>query len=68
MVNTEKFIRWIKDHGYKRKFIASKMGLSANGLRFKINGLREFTGSEIRVLMDLGMTDKEVKSIILEKK
>ena len=51
MVNTELLENYIKKSGYKKKFIAQKLGITSYGFSLKICGINEFKGSEIKLLM-----------------
>lgn len=54
MTNTSLLEQYIKASGYKRNFIARKIGLkSAYGLSRKINNESEFKATEIGILCDL---------------
>lgn len=53
MTNTSLLERYIEKSGYKRKFIAQQIGLTAYGLSRKINNESEFKATEISVLCNL---------------
>lgn len=62
MTNTEKLEYYIKKSGYKKGFIAEKLGLSLNAFGKKISGKREFKASEIQTLCTLlGIVGSEEK-------
>lgn len=52
-MNKEKLIQIIDESGYKRGFIAKKMGLSPYGLAKKLNGENEFKISEAKNMIDI---------------
>ena len=53
MTNTLLLGKRIDDSGYKRSFLASKLGITAYGLSLKINNKTEFKASEINILCEL---------------
>ena len=64
MTNTELLEKRIAESGYKKSFIASKIGKSTYALSLKINNKNEFKASEITILCDLlGIEDQERMSI-----
>ena len=64
MTNTELLEKCIAESGYKKSFIASKIGKSAYALSLKINNKTEFKASEITILCELlGIDDQERTSI-----
>ncbi len=52
-MDTSLLLDRIKASGYKRSYLAKEMGISAESLRRKLNGLSEFTASEIGLLCTL---------------
>ena len=58
-----KLLRWyIEKSGYKRKFVAEKIGLTYQGYLYKESGKNEFNQSEIEGLYELlsiPLKDKE---------
>lgn len=64
MTNTALLEKRITESGYKKSFIARKIGKSTYALSLKINNKTEFKASEITILCDLlGIDDKERTSI-----
>ena len=60
MTNTELLKEKIEQSGYKLRYIASKIGITYQGLLNKINNKSEFRANEIQALHDLlGLTDEE---------
>lgn len=53
MTNTELLEKAIDKSGFKKKFIAQKIGLTPYGLAKKINNITEFNASEIHRLCEL---------------
>lgn len=53
MTNTKLLEEVIEKSGYKKSYIAKKIGLSAFGLANKINNVTEFKTSEINGLCEL---------------
>lgn len=53
MTNTKLLEEYIAKSGYKRSFIAKKIGKTAYALSLKINNKNEFKASEINILCDL---------------
>lgn len=53
MTDTYRLKEIIDKSGYKRKFIADKLGITPFGLDKKINNVTEFKASEIDVLCSL---------------
>ena len=65
MTNTEELNRLIDESGYKRKYLAERLGLTPYGMAKKINNLSEFTSSEIAGLCELlGITSLKEKERI----
>ena len=64
MTNTELLEKRITESGYKKSFIANKIGKSAYALSLKIKNKTEFKASEITILCDLlGIDDQERMAI-----
>ena len=71
MTDTARLIDLIQKSGYKKKFLAEKLGITPFGLDKKINNVTEFKASEIDTLCKLlgikNLSDKEriffVKSV-----
>ena len=53
MVDTEKLENLIRSSGYKKSFIAQKLGISSVSLWKKANNMTKFTGVEINELCKL---------------
>ena len=53
MVDTEKLDNLIQSSGYKKTFIAQKLGISSVSLWKKANNMTKFTGVEINELCKL---------------
>lgn len=53
MTNTELLRKAIKDSGLKYKYIALRLGISANSLTRKVNGISKFDQDEIKDICDL---------------
>lgn len=53
MVDTEKLENLIQSSGYKKTFIAQKLGISSVSLWKKANNMTKFTGVEINELCKL---------------
>ena len=63
MTNTELLRFRIKESGYKMSFLAKEICVSPYGFQRKVDGLNEFTASEIKILSDrlgLSITDRDV--------
>lgn len=61
-----KLVQAIENSGFKRQFIADKVGISSYALAQKINGDREFKLSEAKSIAELlQLSDKEAVSIFL---
>lgn len=66
MVDNERLKDEVKKCGYKQQYLASKLGLTPNGLSRKLNGVTEFKASEIEALSDLlHLSSEERNSIFL---
>lgn len=64
MTNTKLLRRKIDESGYKLRYIAKQLGISYQGLMYKINNKSEFKASEIQKLKNLlKLTDAEVQMI-----
>lgn len=64
MTNTELLREQIKSSGYKRSYLARKVGISPAALRYKIKSEREFKASEIDCLCKLLSLDGELRDRI----
>ena len=65
-MDRDKLVQAIDRSGYRREFIAKKVGLSPYGLAKKINGHNEFKVGEAKELSKLlGLTDQEAVAIFL---
>lgn len=64
MTNTLLLEERIKNSGYKRSYIANKIGISAYTLSKKINNENEFFASEINGLCDILKIDTKDRMII----
>lgn len=60
MIDVAEIKKEIEEKGYKKQYIASKLGLTPYGFSKKLNGLSEFKVSEIIALSDvLGFDDSK---------
>ena len=53
MTNSSLLVQYIDKSGYKKSFIAKKLGISAYAFMLKVNNKSEFWASEITILCDL---------------
>ena len=53
MTNTNLLEKYIEKSGYKRSFIAKKLGITTYGLQKKVTNVNEFKASEIDTLCTL---------------
>ena len=69
LTNSEMLKEKIKSKGLKLNFLASKLGLSRQGFKNKVDNINEFTASEIIVLCDVLMITnlKEKEAIFFAK-
>ena len=68
MTNTSLLEEYIERSGYKRSYIASKIGRSPYALAQKINNESEFKASEIETLCSLlGISIKDRMTIFFAK-
>lgn len=61
MTNTALLEEYIEKSGYKRSFIAKKLGITAYALALKINNNSEFKATEIDIickLLNIGISDR----------
>ena len=61
MTNTKLLERYIEKSGYKKSFIAKKLGITAYGFILKVNNKSEFKASEIETLctlLNIGVEDR----------
>ena len=65
MTNSKKLREIIDRNGYKLSFVASKLGLTRNGLMNKVNNVTDFTISEVQKLCKLLKIDdlNEIEAI-----
>lgn len=64
MINKELLEKYIEDSGYKRIYIAKKLGITAYGLALKISGKHDFKATEIKILISLlGIEIQKAKEI-----
>jgi hypothetical protein len=62
MTNTSLLVQYIEKSGYKKSFIADKLGLTAYGFTLKVNNKSEFKASEMTILcklLKINAKDKE---------
>jgi hypothetical protein len=62
VTNTSLLEQYIEKSGYKKSFIAQKLGLTAYGFTLKINNKSEFKAKEITILckiLGINARDKE---------
>jgi hypothetical protein len=62
MTNTSLLVQYIEKSGYKKSFIAEKLGLTAYGFTLKVNNKSEFKASEMTILcklLKINAKDKE---------
>lgn len=64
MTNTPLLEKYIERSGYKRSFIAMRLGISSYTLAMKINNESEFKASEIDILCELLDIDMEARMAI----
>ena len=64
MTNTLLLEERIDKSGYKRSFVASKLGISAYALSLKVNNKTEFKASEINILCDILKIDTKDRMAI----
>lgn len=64
MVDNERLKTEIKERGYKQQYLASKLGLTSNGLSRKLNGITEFKASEIEAISELLHFSEEERNTI----
>lgn len=64
MTNTSLLKQYIDKSGYKKGFIAKKIGITTYALSQKVNNLTEFKASEINVLCELLCIDTENRMAI----
>lgn len=53
MTNTSLLEKYIEKSGYKKSFIAERLGLTAYGFALKVNNKSEFKASEMTILCEL---------------
>lgn len=62
MTNTSLLEQYIEKSGYKKSFIAKKLGITSYAFTLKINNKSEFKASEITILcklLKIGVKDRE---------
>ena len=62
MTNTALLEHYIEKSGFKKSFIAKKLGLTAYGFTLKVNNKSEFKASEMTILcklLQINAKDKE---------
>jgi hypothetical protein len=62
VTNTSLLEQYIEKSGYKKSFIAEKLGITAYGFTLKVNNKSEFKASEMTILcklLKIGAKDKE---------
>lgn len=64
MTETKLLEKYITDSGYKRGYIAEKIGISRFSLAQKINNKSEFKANEIKTICSLLGIDSEERSVI----
>lgn len=64
MTNTSLLEEYIEKSGYKKSFIAEKIGLTAYGFALKVNNKSEFKASEMTVLCELLQINAKDKEAI----
>lgn len=64
MTKTSLLEQYITKSGYKRGYIAERIGISRFSLAQKINNKSEFKASEIKALCDVLDIDSEARSAI----
>ena len=65
MTNTKLLEEYIDSSGYKRSYIASRLGITRYTLTKKINNVTEFLPSEIYVLCELlNIKDPKLRDLI----
>ncbi len=66
-MNLKKLNVYIEKSGYRKQFIANKIGLSYQGLSYKLKGKSDFTVTEMNLISKLlRMTEKEKKEIFFK--
>lgn len=64
MTNTSLLKEYIDNSGYKRSYIASKLGITAYSLAMKINNESEFKASEMTAISELLNIDTTARDAI----
>ena len=64
MTNTELLEKVIANSGYKKQFLASKIGLSYQGFLNKVQNKQDFRAKEIMILCELLHISSEQKEAI----
>jgi hypothetical protein len=64
MTNKKMLEEYIEQSGYKKSFIAKKLGITSYGFILKVNNKSEFKATEIEVLCTLLNIDVEARMAI----
>lgn len=64
MTNTSLLKDYIEKSGYKRTFIASRLGITAYSLAMKVNNESEFKASEMTAISELLKIDAKTRDAI----
>lgn len=65
MTNSKELRKLIEEKGFKLKYVAEYLGLSAYGFNLKLNNKQEFKTSEVAALCELlGIVSLDVKEKI----
>lgn len=64
MTNTSLLKDYIEKSGYKRSFIAAKLGITSYSLAMKVNNESEFKASEMTAISDLLKIDSKTRDAI----
>lgn len=62
--NSELLKSEIEQSGLKRSYIANKLGITAYGLKLKVDGVNEFKNSEIIKISELLNLDNQARNAI----
>lgn len=69
MTDFSELNRVINESGYKRRFIAQKLGFSYQTFLNKMNGLSDFTAEEMNAIKDMfKLSDRRVIDIFFAEK
>lgn len=64
MTNTSLLKEYIEKSGYKRAFIAARLGITAYSLAMKVNNESEFKASEMTAISELLKIDTKTRDAI----